>query len=73
MNNHHIVWMYAKSKHAETLQEIERYRLVKQAQARRRANRRNAGSLLISLAQSVKSIVSCVQTVPQGEKSVCFA
>jgi hypothetical protein len=73
MDNPHIIWMYAKIKHAETLQEIERYRLVRQAQARRRANRRNAGSLLRSLAQSVQSIVSCVQTAPQGEKSVCLA
>lgn len=73
MNNPEIVWMYAKSKHAETLQEIERYRVVKQAQTQRRASRPSLGGLLRSLAQSVQTIVSCVQTAPQGDKSVCFA
>lgn len=72
MNNHHIVWMYAQSKHAETLQEIERYRLVKQAKNKRREDRQRADVSLKALTKRVQSLISCVQFAPQGQKLVCL-
>lgn len=72
MNNHHIVWMYAKTKHAETLQEIERYRLIHQAKGPRKTNRQQVSVWLKSLSQRVQTLVSCVQSAPPGRKSVCL-
>lgn len=72
MNNHHVVWMYAKMKHAETLQEIDRYRLINQAKAGRKANRQPARLWLKSLSQRAHSLVSCVLSAPPGRKSVCL-
>lgn len=73
MNNHYIVWMYARSKHAETLQEIERYRLIKQAKGQRKANRQPISLWLSSLSRRAQMLVSCVQSAPQGQKSVCLS
>lgn len=73
MNNHYIVWMYARSKHAETLQEIERYRLIKQAKGQRKANRQPISLWLSSLSRQAQMLVSCVQSAPQGQKSVCLS
>jgi hypothetical protein len=73
MNNHHIVWMYARSKHAETLREIERYRLIKQAKRQRKANLQPISAWLSSLSRQVQALVSCVQSTPQGQKSVCLS
>lgn len=72
MNNHYIVWMYARSKHAETLQEIERYRLIKQAKGQDKTNRQQLSLWLKSLSQQVRTLISCVQYAPQGQKSVCL-
>lgn len=72
MNNHYIVWMYARSKHAETLQEVERYRLIKQTKGRPKANRQQASFGLKSLPQRLQMLVSCVRSAPQGQRSVCL-
>ncbi len=73
MNNHHIVWMYVQSKHAETLQEIERYRLIKQAQGQRKDNRQQVTAWLKSLSQRAQTFVSCVYSAPQGQKLICLS
>jgi hypothetical protein len=69
MNHPDILYMYAKSKQAETMQEIERYRLINQI--KNQANPRPAHTWFKSLMLHVQSLLSCVWIAPRGQETVC--